>query len=183
MTKLVQEVDPLTANDRQSVLVIDDSLLSRNRSNKVEFLAKFFDHTSYKFCKSFRMLTLGWSDGNTFLPLGFTLLSGSKDSNVITEAKHQDGRTLANKRRTRARSNTIDAVIELLRAVKDIPARHVLFDSWFTMPKTVARFKRENRDVIGMMRITEKAYYENQDLWIEVNKSMLKLVLTARTMA
>ena len=170
MTKLVQEVDPLTAKDRQSVLVIDDSLLSRNRSKKVELLAKVFDHTSHKFCKGFRMLTLGWSDGNTFMPLGFTLLSGSKDANVLTEAKSQDGRTLAHKRRTRARSNTNDAVIELLRSAKDIPARYVLFDSWFTMPKTVARVKRENRDVIGMMRITEKAYYEYQGQWIDVKQ-------------
>lgn len=169
-TKLVQEVDPLTADDRQSVLVIDDSLLSRNRSKKVELLAKVFDHTSHKFCKGFRMLTLGWSDGNTFMPLGFTLLSGSKDANVLTEAKRQDGRTLAHKRRVRARSNTIDAVIELLRAAKDIPARYVLFDSWFTMPKTIARVKRENRDVIGMMRITEKAYYEYQGQWIDVKQ-------------
>lgn len=170
MTNLVQEVDPLTAKDRQSVLVIDDSLLSRNRSKKVELLAKVFDHTSHKFYKGFRMLTLGWSDGNTFLPLGFTLLSGSKDANVLTQAKDQDGRTLAHKRRTRARSNTIDAVIDLLQAAKDIPARYVLFDSWFTMPKTVARVKRENRDVIGMMRITEKAYYEYQGQWIDVKK-------------
>jgi len=169
-TKLVQEVDPLTAKDRQSVLIIDDSLLSRNRSKKVELLAKVFDHTSHKFCKGFRMLTLGWSDGNTFLPLGFTLLSGSKDANVLTEAKRQDGRTLAHKRRTKARLNTNDAVIELLRAAKDIPARYVLFDSWFTMPKTVARVKRENRDVIGMMRITEKAYYEYQGQWIDVKQ-------------
>lgn len=170
MTNLVHEVDPLTAKDRQSVLVIDDSLLSRNRSKKVELLAKVFDHTSHKFCKGFRMLTLGWSDGNTFLPLGFTLLSGAKDANVLTQAKDQDGRTLAHKRRTRARSNTIDAVIDLIKSAKDIPARYVLFDSWFTMPKSVARVKRENRDVIGMMRITEKAYYEYQGQWIDVKK-------------
>ena len=169
-TKLVQEVDPLTAKDRQSVLVIDDSLLSRNRSKKVELLARVFDHTSHKFCKGFRMLTLGWSDGNTFLPLGFTLLSGAKDENVLIEAKSQDGRTLAQKRRTRARSNTNDAVIELLRSAKDIPARYVLFDSWFTMPKTVVRVKRENRDVIGMMRITEKAYYQYKGQWIDVKQ-------------
>lgn len=170
MTKLVLEVDPLTADDRQSVLIVDDSLLSRNRSKKVELLARVFDHTSHKFCKGFRMLTLGWSDGNTFLPLGFTLLSGSKDENVLTAAKSQDGRTLAHKRRLKARSNTIDAVIDLLHTVKDIPARYVLFDSWFTLPQTIARVKHENRDVIGMMRITEKAYYQYQNQWIDVKR-------------
>jgi len=47
MTKLVLEVDPLTADNRQSVLIVDDSLLSRNRSKKVELLARVFDHTSH----------------------------------------------------------------------------------------------------------------------------------------
>jgi hypothetical protein len=169
-SKLVSEIDQLTADDRQSVIIFDDSLLSRNRSKKVELLAKVFDHTSHKFFKGFRMLTMGWSDGNTFLPLGFNLLSASKDENVLFEANKQDGRTLAHQRRVKARSNTNDVVIELLRTAKDIPARYVLFDSWFTMPQTVVRVKREKRDVIGMMRITEKAYYQYQDQWIDVKK-------------
>jgi hypothetical protein len=168
--KLVREVDQLTADNRQSVLIFDDSLLSRNRSKKVELLAKVFDHTSHKFLKGFRMLTLGWSDGNTFLPLGFNLLSASKDENVLFEASRQDGRTLAHQRRVKARSNTNDVVIDLLKAAKDVPARYVLFDSWFTTPQTVVRVKHEKREVIGMMRITEKAYYQYQDQWIDVKK-------------
>jgi hypothetical protein len=170
MSRLVGEVDQLTADGRQSVLIFDDSLLSRNRSKKVELLAKVFDHTSHKFFKGFRMLTMGWSDGNTFLPLGFNLLSASKDENILFEANRQDGRTLAHQRRVKSRYNTNDVVIDLLRTAKDIPARYVLFDSWFTMPQTVVRVKHEKRDVIGMMRITEKAYYQYQDRWIDVKK-------------
>jgi len=41
------------------------------------------------------MLTLGWSDGNTFLPISFNLLSSAKDENVLCEAKTVDKRTLA----------------------------------------------------------------------------------------
>ena len=39
-----------------------------------------FDHTSKKmrFYKDFRMLTLGWSDGVTFIPVDFSLLSSKK---------------------------------------------------------------------------------------------------------
>ena len=170
MGKLVGEVDQLTADVRQSVLIFDDSLLSRNRSKKVELLAKVFDHTSHKFFKGFRMLTMGWSDGGTFLPLGFNLLSASNDENVLFGATRQDGRTLAHQRRVKARSNTNDVVIDLLRTAKDIPARYVLFDSWFTMPQTIVRVKHEKRDVIGMMRITEKAYYQYQNQWIDVKK-------------
>ena len=75
MTRLISSVDRLTGNDRESVLIFDDSLFSRNRSKKVELLAKVFDHTTHKFFKGFRMLTLGWSDGNTFLSEFMVIIS------------------------------------------------------------------------------------------------------------
>jgi hypothetical protein len=127
MTHLILLIDRLTEKNRQSVLIFDDSLFSRNRSKKVELLAKVFDHTSHKFCKGFRMLTLGWSDGNTFLPISFNLLSSTKDENVLCGAKTVDKRTLAYKRRVQARQSTLDVMLTLLRGAKDIPAKFVLF--------------------------------------------------------
>ena len=41
----------------------------RSRSCKTELLAKVFDHCSMKDKRGFRMLTLGWSDGNSFIPV------------------------------------------------------------------------------------------------------------------
>lgn len=178
MTHLILLIDRLTEKNRQSVLIFDDSLFSRNRSKKVELLAKVFDHTSHKFCKGFRMLTLGWSDGNTFLPISFNLLSSTKDENVLCGAKTVDKRTLAYKRRVQARQSTLDVMLTLLRGAKDIPAKFVLFDSWFTMPKTVVRVKKENRDVIGMIRITEKFHYQYQGQWQNV-KDIYKKIKSA----
>ncbi|HHV19539.1 MAG TPA: transposase [Thermoanaerobacterales bacterium] len=174
-TRLILFINQLTGENRQSVLIFDDSLFSRNRSKKVELLAKVFDHTSHKFCKGFRMLTMGWSDGNTFIPVSFNLLSSPKDKNVLCEAKTVDKRTLAYKRRKRARQSTIDVMLTMLRNAKDIPAKFVLFDSWFTMPKTVIRVKRENRDVIGMIRITEKIHYQYQGKWQNVKDIYQKI--------
>lgn len=114
-TRLILFINQLTGENRQSVLIFDDSLFSRNRSKKVELLAKVFDHTSHKFCKGFRMLTMGWSDGNTFIPVSFNLLSSPKDKNVLCEAKTVDKRTLAYKRRKRARQSTIDVMLTMLR--------------------------------------------------------------------
>ncbi|MCM3714001.1 transposase, partial [Alkalihalobacillus oceani] len=75
----VQKVDGLTDEKRPKALIIDDSMFDRNRSKKVELLARCMDHSSLKnrFYKGFRMLTLGWSDGCTFMPLDFTLLSST----------------------------------------------------------------------------------------------------------
>lgn len=66
---------PLTSEDRVNVLIIDDSLFSRNRSKHVELRIKYL--------KDFRLLTPGWSDVNTFLPLAFTLLCSEKKENRI----------------------------------------------------------------------------------------------------
>ena len=58
---ITNAVVPLDSEKRINVLVltIDDSMIERNRSKKVELLARVYDHAkrSYKF--GFRMLTLG----------------------------------------------------------------------------------------------------------------------------
>lgn len=59
----------------EGVLIFDDSTYNRNRSKKVELLTRVFDHSEMKHIKRFRMLTLGWFDGNSFLGLDFALLS------------------------------------------------------------------------------------------------------------
>ncbi|PPA87573.1 hypothetical protein C4A76_11655 [Brevibacillus laterosporus] len=78
-------IDPLTQEDRVKVLIVDDSLYSRARSKVVEFLANVHDHTTGKYVRGFRMLTIGWSDGSTFVPLCFSLLSSSKKENRYVE--------------------------------------------------------------------------------------------------
>lgn len=63
-SEVIQEIEPLTNENRRNVLIIDDSLFSHVRSKNVELLAKVFDHVEHKYTKGFRMLTLGWSDEN-----------------------------------------------------------------------------------------------------------------------
>lgn len=38
------DILPLDSKDRANVLIIDDSMFERNRSKKVEFIGKVFDH-------------------------------------------------------------------------------------------------------------------------------------------
>ena len=73
----------LDSEDRANVLIIDDSMFERNRSKKVELLAKVYDHAKHKYLFGFRILTLGWSDGSTFLPVNSILLSKKKKKNRI----------------------------------------------------------------------------------------------------
>ncbi|HHV83334.1 MAG TPA: hypothetical protein GXX43_06700 [Tepidanaerobacter syntrophicus] len=48
-------------------------------------------------------------------------------------------------------------------------------DNWFTMPKSIIRVKRENCDVIGMIRITEKIHYQYQGKWQNVKSIYQKI--------
>lgn len=66
---------PLDSEERANVFIIDDSMFERNRSKKAELLAKVYDHAKHKYLFGFRMLTLGWSDGSSFLPVNSILLS------------------------------------------------------------------------------------------------------------
>ena len=63
------------------------------RSKKVELLAKVYDHAKHAYRFGFRMLTLGWSDGSTFLPVNSILLSTENEKNRINEAANVDKRT------------------------------------------------------------------------------------------
>jgi hypothetical protein len=159
---------PLNSKDRANVLIIDDSMFERNRSKKVELLAKVYDHAKHCYKFGFRMLTLGWSDGSTFLPVNSILLSTENKKNRINEAKSLDKRTVGYKRRSLSLEKGTHAMLELLKHAKkaDIPANYVLFDSWFSSPSSIHSVKEIGYDVIGMVKKTPKMFfrYNGEDM-------------------
>ena len=66
--KVTAVFSSLTRSERVKVLILDDSVITRNRSKAVELLARVYDHVTHKYQKGFTMLTLGWSDGYSFVP-------------------------------------------------------------------------------------------------------------------
>ncbi len=168
-TRIIKEaITPLDSEERVNVLTIDDSMFERNRSKKVELLAKTYDHAKKAYKFGFRMLTLGWSDGSTFLPVNSILLSSENKKNRINEASIVDKRTAGYKRRQLAMEKGTIAMLELLKAAKaaTIPAKYVLFDSWFSSPSTLHAVKGIGYDVIGMVKKTPKMFfrYNNEDM-------------------
>lgn len=159
---------PLDSKERANVLIIDDSMFERNRSKKVELLTRVYDHAKHAYKSGFRMLTLGWSDGSTFLPVNSILLSSGNKKNRINEASTVDKRTVGYKRRLLSMKKGTLAMLELLKAAKaaDIPAKYVLFDSWFSSPSTLHSVKEIGYDVIGMVKKTPKMFfrYNGEDM-------------------
>ena len=159
---------PLDSEERKNVLIIDDSMFERNRSKKVELLAKTYDHANHRYRFGFRMLTLGWSDGSTFLPVNSVLLSSENKKNRVNEAAAVDKRTAGYRRRILSVQKGTHAMLELLKAAKKaaVPASYVLFDSCFSSPSTLHAVKSIGYDVIGMVKKTPKMFfrYNGEDM-------------------
>lgn len=153
---------PLTGKDRQSVLIVDDSVFSRSRSKAVELLARVHDHTTHTYVRGFRMLTLAWSDGNSLIPFAFSLLSSANEANRLQPARHDlDKRSIGYRRRVEAVRKSPDVVVELIRQAKTfrIPARYILFDSWFSFPSLIVRLRALEYHVVAMVKNTPKIHY------------------------
>lgn len=159
---------PLDSEERANVLIIDDSMFERNRSKKVELLTKVYDHAKHAYKFGFRMLTLGWSDGSTFLPVNSVLLSSENRINRINEASAMDKRTVGYKRRQLSMQKATSVMLELLKYAKHaaIPAKYVLFDSWFSSPSSIHAVKEIGYDVIAMVKKTPKMFfrYNGEDM-------------------
>jgi hypothetical protein len=156
-------VSILTSVERVKVLIFDDSLFSRNRSKAVELLARVFDHTENRYMRGFRLLTLGWSDGNTFLPLSFSLLSSENEKNRLNGINTSiDKRTNGYKLRRESMKKTTEAMFDLLDqlAPYGVPAQYLLFDSWYAYPKVILGVLERNLNVVCMLKAMPKVFYQ-----------------------
>lgn len=170
---ILNTIYPLTSKERTNVLIVDDTYYSRNRSKKVELLSKVRDHTDGRYKKGFRLLTLGWSDGNTFIPVAFNLLSSPNQKTRYNDANLTiDKRTNGFKRRRAAIQNTNDAMLELLSRAKRylIPANYVLFDSWFSYPSVISKIRKMNLHVLSMAKPMDRIYYKYNDKVMNLKK-------------
>ncbi|BBL28342.1 hypothetical protein LDE01_16390 [Lactobacillus delbrueckii subsp. delbrueckii] len=70
----------LTSDQHADCFIFDDSLYSKTGYKKTELAAKVFDHVSMTYKKGFRMMTMGWTDGSSFVPIASSLLSSKERS-------------------------------------------------------------------------------------------------------
>ena len=162
------ELQELTSDNRETVLILDDSTLHRPRSKKVELLARVFDHSTGRFLKGFRLLGLCWSDGTSLIPLDFALLSSPNANNRLQEATDLiDKRTCGAKRRQEAVTKCPELIAPMLKRARNagIEAKYLLMDSWFGMPSIISQAV-EFLPVICMIKRTPKIHYtfENEQL-------------------
>lgn len=159
--QVVAYFDTLTCDNRFKALVIDDSVINRNRSKRVELLAFLFDHVMGKSVKGFNLLTIGWTDGYSFIPVAFNMLSSAKAEKRLNEMKESiDKRTNGFKNRVAATMPKPEAAMAMIRSALDagIPAEYILMDTWFTNEPFIHNVQDIGLDVIGMLKDNKQMY-------------------------
>lgn len=159
--KVISAFDRLTRPERVKVLILDDSVIKRNRSKKVELLARVYDHVEHKFRKGFTLLTLGWSDGYSFVPVGFNLLSSASKNNRYEEMSDNiDCRSNGYKARKESILSKTEASLLLIKRALEagICADYVLMDTWFTTEPMIKAILGEGLEVIGMVKQLKQRY-------------------------
>lgn len=159
--RVISVFDSLTRPERIKAFVLDDSILSRNRSKSVELLANTYDHVFHRFVKGFTLLTLGWTDGYSLIPTDFAMISSSKKVNRYQEISQDiDKRSSGFKRRTEAVSKKSDIAVQLIHNALTcgIKADYVLMDTWFTNEPMIKAVLKEGLDVIGMVKQLKQLY-------------------------
>ena len=170
------EIKNLTVEKRANVFIVDDTLFNRTSCKKTELGSRVFDHVGMKFRKGFRLLTLGWSDGNTFMPINSYLIASSKDSNIIGPTKDFDKRTIAGKRRKLAQMKVPDTMLHFLNSAvsSGLSADYVLFDCWIANPAQIIAIKSKGMDVIAIIKKSSRIQYQYEEQKLNIKQIYAK---------
>jgi hypothetical protein len=149
-------------------LIIDDSLLEKS-GKKTEFIGKVFDHCSHVYSLGIKVLTLGFWDGKSFVPVDFSIHNeqgknkkrGLREKDLLVQfSKERAANSPGYLRAAEVGIDKIEnAILMIKNAVKKgFNAQYVLADSWFISEKFFQRIneikigKKDKLDVIGIMK-------------------------------
>ena len=90
------------------------------------------------------------------------MLSSTERENRLQEASASiDARSNGGKLRKLAQTKATSVMLTLLKDAKaaEIPAKYVLFDTWFCSPSSLLQVKDIGYDVIGMVKKSENIHF------------------------
>ena len=161
--------------DTQSVkCFIADDTDAPKTGRKMEFIGKIYSHVSNTWILGFKLLTLGYWDGKSFIPLDFSLHS-EKGKNkkrpfglLISDLKKRFSKkrpsdSFGFKRTSELTNSKIKNVVKMVkRAVKHgFMAEYVLVDKWFVSDffiKSIRKIKQGAIHVLAMCKMDKRKY-------------------------
>ncbi len=166
--KVTSYFSTLTSPHRVKAFVLDDSVIPRSRSKKVEMLSWVYDHVIHKTVRGFNLLCLGWTDGYSFIPVAFNMLASAKETKRIAPVSSGiDRRTSGYQNRMEAVLQKPEAAVRLIQSAlkAGIQAGYVLMDTWFTNEPFIRSVLGEGLDVIGMLKDNKQQYFYKGQLF------------------
>lgn len=157
---VIPDIVSQTTDKQVMCLPFDDSLYNRTRGKETELCARVHDHTDHKNRLGYRMMTGGWTNGETFIPFAQALLSTREEKQMIGTDIPADQRTLRGKRRKLAKTNGTEVVLHMVKMAQKvgIPFDYVLFDTWFSNPTQLVELKSISADAIAMIKKNKTKY-------------------------
>ena len=157
---VILEIESETKDNHINALAFDDSLYLRAGGKGTELCAKVYDHNDHKMRTGYRMMTGGWTNGESFVPFAQSLLTSRQDKHMVGPDEKLDGRTVQGKRRNLAHEKGTVVVQHMVKEAKDggIPFDYVLFDTWFSHPAQLLALKKLDVDVIAMIKKNSTKY-------------------------
>jgi len=154
-------------DDTIKCAIIDDSMLHKT-GRYIEKISRMFDHVSQRFALGYKLLTMGYWDGTSFIPLDFSLhREKGKNKDKPYGLKKREYRKQYRKKREKgthswdrakeADSTKIESALKMFwRAISQgIKIDYLLMDSWFTCEafvRAVKRVKSQKVHLIGMYK-------------------------------
>jgi hypothetical protein len=158
--------------------ILDDTTIEKT-GYKIESIGKVYDHVSQRMILGFKMLTLGYWDGKSFMGLDFSLHRekgkqatkpyGLKPKQVKEQYHKVRPENSPQSKRVKELdiSKIVNAIKMLKRAVRNgFNATYVLTDSWFMSEKLILEIrsiKSGAMHLLGMCKIDRRQYlYEGK---------------------
>ncbi len=154
--KCIELCNKANDKDKTKVLIFDDTPYARKGSEKTDMISRIYDHVSHTSYNGYLLLTCGWSDGNSFVPLDFAF-TASKYL-IQDNSDGIDKRTIGYKRRMEALTIKNDLVYEMVNRIHNLGVEfdYVLMDSWYSFPAAFDEIKTNSVDLIGMVKRSSK---------------------------
>jgi DDE family transposase len=170
--RFIKKVNENSNFDGLTFFIADDSDLEK-RTPFFESLSRVFNHVTRNHVFGYKVLTLGYSDGKSFIPLDFSFHNekGKKKNYGLTRKqrkeqykKDRNPASYGAKREKEVRMKKGENLIKMIkRAVKHgIIAKYLLTDSWFlseSMISEIRKIKNGAIHILSMCRMDKRKYY------------------------
>ena len=145
----------LNGKEHINCFVADDTIIERPRSKRAELLSYQFNHVTQKTEKAFTNLSLGWTDGLSYIPVLSYLICSHKKNKIIREANKDLDQRLASSEQRKIALMPKPEVLKLMvkRALNaGIKASYLLVDSWFFSEKLISSMEELGIGVMSLVK-------------------------------